>query len=164
MIAELFLTISSICCFVTLSNTRSGHDSQVEIVVNTSLIILRKVRLFLLFFINRYDLLIVERHRTTACCEARRHLGILVTDMNTGVGRCSFFISNKKIVILNKPLSMELLQFDTKLTSNSEIKIPDNLKTKIELNKEVKILVILTGEKLYDDSEDDEWNKLSGMQ
>ena len=56
---------------------------------------------------------------------------------------------------------MELLQFDTKLTSNSEIKIPDNLKTKIELNKEVKILVIPTGEKLYDDWEDDEWNRLS---
>jgi hypothetical protein len=56
---------------------------------------------------------------------------------------------------------VELLQFDTKLTSNSEIKIPDNLKTKIELNKEVKILVIPAGEKLYDDWEDDEWNKLS---
>lgn len=73
------------------------------------------------------------------------------------------FISSKKIVTLNKPLSMELLQFDTRLTSNSEIKIPDNLKTKIELNKEVKILVIPTGEKLYDDWEDDEWNKLSSM-
>ncbi len=58
---------------------------------------------------------------------------------------------------------MELLQFDTKLTSNSEIKIPDNLKTKIELNKEVKILVIPTGEKLYDDWEDDEWSRLSTM-
>jgi len=56
---------------------------------------------------------------------------------------------------------VELLQFDTKLTSNSEIKIPDNLKTKIELNKEVKILVIPIGEKLYDDWEDDEWNRLS---
>lgn len=56
---------------------------------------------------------------------------------------------------------MELLQFDTTLTSNSKIKIPDNLKTKIELNKEVKILVIPAGEKLYDDWEDDEWNKLS---
>lgn len=56
---------------------------------------------------------------------------------------------------------MELLQFDTKLTSNSEIKIPDNLKAKIELNKEVKILVIPSGEKLYDDWEDDEWNRLS---
>ena len=52
---------------------------------------------------------------------------------------------------------MELLQFDTKLISNSEIKIPDNLKQKIELNKEVKILVIPAGEKLYDDWEDDEW-------
>jgi hypothetical protein len=51
---------------------------------------------------------------------------------------------------------MELLQFDTKLTSNSEIIIPDNLKAKIELNKEVKILVIPAGEKLYDDWEDDE--------
>lgn len=56
---------------------------------------------------------------------------------------------------------MELLQFDTTLTSNSEIRIPDNLKTKIELNKEVKILVIPAGEKLYDDWEDDEWNRLS---
>ena len=56
---------------------------------------------------------------------------------------------------------MELLQFDTKLISNSEIKIPDNLKAKIELNKEVKILVIPAGEKLYDDWEDDEWNRLS---
>jgi hypothetical protein len=56
---------------------------------------------------------------------------------------------------------VELLQFDTKLISNSEIKIPDNLKTKIELNKEVKIFVIPTGEKLYDDWEDDEWNRLS---
>ena len=56
---------------------------------------------------------------------------------------------------------MELLQFDTKLTSNSEIKIPDDLKAKIELNKEVKILVIPAGEKLYDDWEDDEWNRLS---
>ena len=45
--------------------------------------------------------------------------------------------------------------------TNSEIKIPDNLKTKIELNKEVKILVIPAGEKLYDDWEDDEWNRLS---
>lgn len=56
---------------------------------------------------------------------------------------------------------MELLQFDTKLTSSSEIKIPDNLKAKIELNKEVKILVIPAAEKLYDDWEDDEWNRLS---
>ena len=55
---------------------------------------------------------------------------------------------------------MELLQFDTKLTSTSEIKIPANLKGKIELNKKVRILVIPTGQKLYDDWEDDEWNKL----
>lgn len=58
---------------------------------------------------------------------------------------------------------MELLQFDTKLTSDTEIKIPENLKTKIELNKDVKILVIPVGERLYDDWEDDEWNKLSSL-
>lgn len=56
---------------------------------------------------------------------------------------------------------MELLQFNTKLTSDSEIKIPENLKTKIEINKEVKIVVIPANEKLYDDWQEDEWNKLS---
>jgi hypothetical protein len=58
---------------------------------------------------------------------------------------------------------MELLQFDTRLTSDTEIKIPDNLKAKIELNREVKILVIPAGERLYDDWEDDEWNRLSTL-
>lgn len=58
---------------------------------------------------------------------------------------------------------MELLQFDTKLTSDTEIKIPENLKAKIELNKEVKIVVIPAGERLYDDWEDDEWNRLSSL-
>ena len=37
----------------------------------------------------------------------------------------------------------------------------DDLKDKIELNKKVQILVIPTGEKLYDEWENDEWNKLS---
>ena len=32
---------------------------------------------------------------------------------------------------------MELLQFNTKLTSDTEIKIPENIKSKIEINKEV---------------------------
>jgi hypothetical protein len=58
---------------------------------------------------------------------------------------------------------MELIQFDTRLTSSSEIKIPDNLKPKIELNKNVRIIVIPAGERLYDDWEDDEWNKLSTL-
>lgn len=56
---------------------------------------------------------------------------------------------------------METLQFDTQLVSDSEIKIPDNLRAKIELNKKVKIFVIPAGEKLYEDWQDDEWNKLS---
>ena len=34
---------------------------------------------------------------------------------------------------------MESLQFNTRLTSDSEIKIPEDLKQKIEINKEVKI-------------------------
>ncbi len=58
---------------------------------------------------------------------------------------------------------MELIQFDTKLTSVSEILIPENLIPKIELNRQVRIVVIPTGERLYDDWEDDEWNKLSTM-
>ena len=56
---------------------------------------------------------------------------------------------------------MDPIQFETKLTSVSEIKIPENLKDKIELNEDVRILVIPTAEKLYEDWEDDEWNKLS---
>ncbi len=56
---------------------------------------------------------------------------------------------------------METLQFETELTSFSEIKIPENLKEKIELNKNVRILVMPAGENLYEDWEDDEWNKLS---
>lgn len=58
---------------------------------------------------------------------------------------------------------MELIQFDTKLTSVSEITIPENLISKIELNKQVRIMVIPADERLYDDWEDDEWNKLSTM-
>ena len=56
---------------------------------------------------------------------------------------------------------MESSQFNTKLTSNTEIKIPENIKSKIEINKEVKILVIPANEKLYHEWQDDEWNKLS---
>jgi hypothetical protein len=65
----------------------------------------------------------------------------------------------KRLILNKKP--MELLQFNTKLTSNTEIKIPEDIKSKIEINKEVKILVIPTNEKLYDEWQDDEWNKLS---
>lgn len=56
---------------------------------------------------------------------------------------------------------METIQFETKLTSISEIKIPEDLKQKIELNKDVRVLLIPTGEKLYEDWDDNEWNKLS---
>ena len=56
---------------------------------------------------------------------------------------------------------METIQFETKLTSTSEIKIPEELKQKIELNKNVHVLLIPTGEKLYEDWDDDEWNKLA---
>jgi hypothetical protein len=58
---------------------------------------------------------------------------------------------------------MKLIQFDTQITSLSEIKIPENLKQKIELNKKVRIVVIPAEERLYDDWEDDEWNKLSAI-
>ena len=58
---------------------------------------------------------------------------------------------------------METVQFETTISSLTEIKIPENLKEKIQLNQEVHVLLIPAGERLYDDWEDDEWNKLSLM-
>lgn len=56
---------------------------------------------------------------------------------------------------------MESLQFKTTLSSFTEIKIPENLKEKIQLNQEVRVLLIPEGERLYDEWKDEEWNKLS---
>ena len=56
---------------------------------------------------------------------------------------------------------MEAMQFETTLSSFTEIKIPDNLKEKIQLNQDVRVLLIPAGEKLYDDWKDKEWNQLS---
>lgn len=56
---------------------------------------------------------------------------------------------------------MEAMQFETTLSSLTEIKIPDNLKEKIQLNQDVSVLLIPAGEKLYDDWKDEEWNQLS---
>jgi hypothetical protein len=56
---------------------------------------------------------------------------------------------------------METIQFETTISSLTEIKIPDNLKEKIQLNQEVRVLLIPAGERLYDDWKDEEWNKLS---
>jgi hypothetical protein len=56
---------------------------------------------------------------------------------------------------------METVQFETTISSLNEIKIPDNLKGKIQLNQEVQVLLIPAGERLYEDWEDEEWNKLS---
>ncbi len=58
---------------------------------------------------------------------------------------------------------MESLQFKTTLSSLTEIKIPDDLKEKIQLNQEVRVLLIPDGERIYDEWNDDEWNKLSLM-
>jgi len=58
---------------------------------------------------------------------------------------------------------MESLQFKTTLSSLTEIKIPDNLKEKIELNQQVRVLLIPDGERIYEEWNDDEWNKLSLM-
>ncbi len=55
---------------------------------------------------------------------------------------------------------MEPVQFETKISSLTEIKIPDNLKEKIQLNQEFRVLLIPSGEKLYEDWKDDEWNQL----
>ncbi len=56
---------------------------------------------------------------------------------------------------------MELVQFETTISSLTEIKIPDNLKEKIQLNQEVRVLLIPAGETFYEDWKDDEWNQLS---
>ncbi len=56
---------------------------------------------------------------------------------------------------------MESVQFETTISSLTEIKIPDNLKEKIQLNQEVQVLLIPAGDRLYDEWKDDEWNKLS---
>ena len=58
---------------------------------------------------------------------------------------------------------MESLQFKTTLSSLTEIKIPDDLKEKIQLNQEVRVLLIPDGERIYEEWNDDEWNKLSLM-
>ncbi len=56
---------------------------------------------------------------------------------------------------------MEAMQFETTISSLTGIKIPDNLKEKIQLNQEVRVLLIPARESLYEDWKDDEWNKLS---
>jgi hypothetical protein len=56
---------------------------------------------------------------------------------------------------------MEAVQFETKISSLNEIKIPESLKDKIELNQKVQVVLIPAGERLYEDWQDDEWNKLS---
>jgi hypothetical protein len=56
---------------------------------------------------------------------------------------------------------METVHFDTTISSLTEIKIPDEMKEKIQLNQEVRVLLIPSGERLYDDWNDDEWNKLA---
>jgi len=56
---------------------------------------------------------------------------------------------------------MEAMQFETTISSLTEIKIPDNLKEKMQLNQEVRVLLIPAGEKLYEEWKDEEWNQLS---
>lgn len=56
---------------------------------------------------------------------------------------------------------MEPVQFDTTISSLSEIKIPDSLKEKIQLNQQVRVLLIPAAETLYEDWKDEEWNQLS---
>ncbi len=58
---------------------------------------------------------------------------------------------------------MESLQFKTTLSSLTEIKIPDDLKEKIQLNQEVRVLLIPDGQSIYEEWNDDQWNKLSLM-
>lgn len=54
-----------------------------------------------------------------------------------------------------------MAKFETTISSLTEIKIPDNLKEKIQLNQEVRVLLIPAGERLYEEWKDEEWNKLS---
>ncbi len=56
---------------------------------------------------------------------------------------------------------METIQFETTISSLTEIKIPNNPKEKIQLNQEVRVLLIPAGERLYEEWNDEEWNKLS---
>ena len=56
---------------------------------------------------------------------------------------------------------METIQFDTTISSLSEIKIPESLKEKIQLNQEVHVLLLPAGERLYEEWKDEEWNQLS---
>ncbi len=56
---------------------------------------------------------------------------------------------------------MEPCQFETTISSIDEIKISDSLKDKIHLNEEVSLVLIPAGERLYEDWQDEEWNKLS---
>ncbi len=58
---------------------------------------------------------------------------------------------------------MKPLQFETTISSIDEIKIPDELKDKIYLNQEVRVELIPAGERLYEDWQNDEWNKLSTL-
>ncbi|HEY2727472.1 MAG TPA: hypothetical protein VGI61_09895 [Parafilimonas sp.] len=58
---------------------------------------------------------------------------------------------------------MEPLQFETKISSLTEIKIPENLKEKIQLNQKVQVVLLPAGKKLYDDWQEEEWNKLSHL-
>lgn len=69
--------------------------------------------------------------------------------------------SEKLKVTLIKTDVMESLQFKATISSLTEIKIPDNLKDKIQLNQKVRVLLIPDGERTYEEWNDDEWNKLS---
>lgn len=56
---------------------------------------------------------------------------------------------------------MEPVQFETTLSSLTEIKIPDDVKAKIRLHQEVRVLLIPAGENLYEHWKDEEWNQLA---
>lgn len=58
---------------------------------------------------------------------------------------------------------METVQFETTINSLTEIKIPANLKDKLQLNQEVRVLVIPACENLYDEWKDDEWHRLGEL-
>ena len=61
----------------------------------------------------------------------------------------------------NESYVMDPIRFTTTISSLSEIKIPENLKEKIQLYQDFQVLLIPAGERLYDDWKDDEWNQLS---
>ncbi len=52
------------------------------------------------------------------------------------------------------------VQFETTISSLSEIKIPGSVKEKLQLNQQVHVLLIPAGETFYEDWKDDEWNQL----